>query len=141
MKTATLLPNPDCFHLENIACSDNTLTISLTSVQSGVPCPVCGYASGRIHSHYQRTLADLPWNQTAVRIHVYARKFFCDQPNCKRRIFTEPLPELAERYARKTMRLNEALYLIGYALGGEAGARVAMGLGYAVSADTLLHRI
>jgi len=141
MNTATLLPNPDRFHLEYIACSDNTLTITVTSVQKTAPCPICGQSSQRIHSRYQRTLADLPWNQIAVRIHLRARKFFCDQPDCKRLVFTEPLPQLAARYARKTLRLNTALYLIGYALGGEAGAKVAVGLGLCVSPDTLLNRV
>ncbi len=46
-----------------------------------------------------------------------------------------------ERYARQTNRLNEALALIGFALGGEPGARTALGLGLCVSPDTLLNRI
>jgi hypothetical protein len=48
---------------------------------------------------------------------------------------------LVARYARKTNRLQEALYLIGYTLGGEAGAKVAVGLGLSVSPDTLLNRV
>ena len=44
-------------------------------------------------------------------------------------------------YARKTVRLNAALELIGFALGGEAGARLARELGLIVSPDTLLRRL
>lgn len=39
------------------------------------------------------------------------------------------------------MRLNTALELIGFALGGEAGARLAGKLGITVSPDTLLRRL
>ena len=40
-----------------------------------------------------------------------------------------------------TLPLQEALYLIGYLIGGKAGARVAVGLGLCVSPDTLLRRV
>ena len=94
-----------------------------------------------MHSPYQRTLSELSWNPIAVQSKGKARKFFCEQPGCCRRIFPEPLPDLAARYARKTCGLHEALSLVGYALGGEAGARLAMGLGLRVSPNTLLRRL
>jgi transposase len=141
MKPSTLLPCIEGIHIKSIANTANSIVLHLSAVAPSASCPLCGHVSERIHSHYQRTLADLPWNRVAVRIHLKARKFYCDIPTCPRRIFTEPLPELVARYARKTNRLQEALYLIGYALGGEAGARVAVGLGLAVSPDTLLNRV
>lgn len=141
MKSSTLLPCIDGIRIESIANTDNSIVLHLTAVASSAHCPLCGRVSQQLHSHYQRTLADLPWNRISVRIHLRARKFYCHHSECPRRIFTEPLPELAARYARKTNRLQEAFYLIGYALGGEAGARVAMGLGLRVSPDTLLNRV
>ncbi|MBA3441183.1 MAG: ISL3 family transposase, partial [Pyrinomonadaceae bacterium] len=42
---------------------------------------------------------------------------------------------------RRTARLNDDLQLIGFALGGEAGAHLAVRLGMTVSPDTLLQRI
>lgn len=141
MKPPTLLPCIEGIRSESVASNANSIILHLSAVALSSYCPLCGHLSQRIHSHYSRTLADLPWNRVAVRIHLKARKFYCDTPTCQRRIFTEPLPELAARYARKTNRLHDALYLIGYALGGEAGARVAIGLGLCVSPDTLLNRI
>ncbi len=44
-------------------------------------------------------------------------------------------------YARRTLRLNDSLQIIGFALGGIAGARLAVSLGMSVSHDTLLRRI
>lgn len=60
---------------------------------------------------------------------------------CPRRIFTERLPDLVESYARKTVRLHEILELVGFALGGEAGARLVRRLGIAVSPSTLLRYV
>jgi len=141
MKHSTLLPCLDGIRIESIANTANSIVLNLSAVAPSACCPLCHHLSQRIHSYYRRTLADLPWNRVAVHILLRARKFYCNNPACLRRIFTEPVPELAVRYARKTTRLQEAFYLIGYALGGEAGARVAVGLGLTVSPDTLLHRV
>ena len=42
---------------------------------------------------------------------------------------------------RETVRSAETLRLLGYALGGEAGARLAERLGIRTSADTMLRRL
>jgi transposase len=141
MATSTLLPCIKGIAIESIAAAGNAIVLRLSTVAPYVACPLCGLQSGRVHSRYERTLTDLPWNRVAVRIHLRSRKLFCDNPDCERAIFTEPLPELAARYARKTLRLQEVFYIIGYALGGKAGARVAVGLGLSASPDTLLRRV
>src|SRR5262245_20058901 len=125
MEPQTLLPDPSCFHLEYICCSVNALTLVITSVQTRVCCPLCGQTFERFHSQYARTLADLPWNQVTITLRVRVRKFFCDNRRCQRAIFTEPLPSLAKRYARKTQRLSDILVHLTYLLGGEAAARIA----------------
>ena len=76
-----------------------------------------------------------------MRLRLRVRKFFCDQPSCKRRIFAERLDEVARVHARSTDRQRKALEWIAFALGGEAGARLARELGLLVSPDTLLNRI
>ena len=141
MSTPTLLPTGDGLRVLQVTNTTDKIVIDLTTVATSAACPVCQHASARVHSRYERTLSDLPWNRVAVQIRVQARKFFCDQPECPRRIFTQALPDLAARYARKTNRLHHALYLLGYALGGEAGARLAVSLGLLVSPNTLLRRI
>lgn len=141
MSASTLLPCIEGIALDSIVSTHNSIVLRLSMVSPYVACPLCGFQSGRVHSRYQRTLADLPWNQVAVRMHLRSRKFFCDNPGCERIVFTEPLPKLAARYARKTLQLQEALYLIGYLIGGKAGARVAVGVGLSVSSDTLLRRV
>jgi hypothetical protein len=40
-------------------------------------------ASRRIHSHYLRNLADLPWNGRIVKLRMRARRFRCSDPECR----------------------------------------------------------
>jgi transposase len=94
-----------------------------------------------LHSHYQRTVADLPWHGVSIQLQLHTRKFRCRNEVCPRRIFCERLPGVAAVYGRKTVRLQAALQLLAFALGGEAGARAARGLGLRASGDTLLRTI
>lgn len=57
------------------------------------------------------------------------------------KVFCERLPKVVAAYGRKTVRLNEALTLLSFTLGGQAGAKTARHLGLSVSGDTLLRRI
>jgi transposase len=65
----------------------------------------------------------------------------CVAKECPRRTFAERLPEVAAVSARTTVRLHATHRLIGQALGGEAGARLAAPLGLPTSPDTLLRRV
>jgi transposase len=122
-----------------IGADEILLTLVATAPQS--PCPVCGHLAWSVHSSYHRSLADLPWGQHAVRLHLVVRKFFCRASDCPRRVFTERLPTLVAPYARRTTRLVEVLRLVAFALGGEAGARLVARLRMAVSPATLLRLI
>ena len=138
---AALLPDPQLVRVDYLASQADRIVLVATTIRRSVPCPDCGHAATRVHSRYSRTVADRPWNMVQVRLRICSRKFFCDQPTCARAIFTERLPGLVERSARRTCRLMELLQLIGSALGGEAGARLAVGLGLGVSPDRLLQQL
>ena len=102
-------------------------------------CPTCGSASARVHSTYQRFLADLPAHGRAVRISVRTRRFRCALTTCDQRIFTERLAATAARpFARRTMRLEGIVHHLGVALGGRPGQGFARRLLLPVSKDTLL---
>ena len=104
-------------------------------------CPLCEEPSNSLHGNYIRRIADLPWHGVKVQLQLHTRKFRCRNEVCPRKVFCERLPKVAAAYARKTARLNSAMTLLAFALGGEAGARTASGLGLTVSGDTLLRRI
>ena len=130
---------PQGLSLESLSIDPGHVYISVSSETTRTCCPICGHDSSRVHSRYTRTVSDLPWHGTSVTLEVHARRFFCDEASCERKIFCESLPDIAVR-ARKTERLEEALLAIVLELGGRAGARLAAELGILVGCDALLHR-
>ncbi|MGH3148447.1 MAG: ISL3 family transposase [Rubrobacter sp.] len=132
---------PEQLHVDALSFDGGSVTVHASTAKPVAECPLCARPSRRVHGCYTRTLADLPWSGTPVRMRVRVRKFFCDEPACERRIFAERLGEVARVHARGTDRRREALEWIAFALGGEAGARLARELGLLVSPDTLLNRI
>lgn len=136
-----LLPNIQQLRLEHYDLDRDQAQIHITvsSTQTTAHCPVCGSLSSRIYSRYERTLQDLGLAQYPLTLHLQVRKFFCDNAACIRRIFTERLPQLAAPWSRKTVRLIERLQVIGIALGGAAGSRLAHQVGCSDCGSTLLH--
>jgi transposase len=122
---------------EVLSISDNVI-IQASPCQASAPCPTCAHLSGRLHSRYQRTLADLPWQGRPVALQVQARRFRCLNPACGRQTFAERLPGVASAAGRRTERLGSLQGYLGLALGGEAGKRFAERLAMPISADTLL---
>src|SRR5262249_54810851 len=126
--------------LEACALDDITAQIPLRvhSTQTSAPCPLCATPARRIHSDYERTLADLPWAQYRVCLQLRVRKWFCGNRRCHRRIFTERLPTIAAPWARRTLRLAQRLVALGVALRGTAGGHPGQQRDLVVSRNTLL---
>ncbi|MBO0784103.1 MAG: ISL3 family transposase, partial [Ktedonobacteraceae bacterium] len=138
MADPALLPDPTCLHLLQLEAEGKVIIATVKTTAPDARCPVCASRSEKVHSRYVRVLADLPWMSCAVRLALHTRRFFCLNPDCQRKIFTERLPNVVAPYAHRTLRLAEVFTLIGFALGGEAGKRLAGGMGLATSPDTLL---
>lgn len=119
-----VLDLPDGFHLDTADSSDRHVCCALSLMSPNASCSRCGVPSCRIHSIYVRTLADLPVGTSLLHLRVRVRKFFCDNPDCSRRIFAECLPGITRPYARRTHRLTEAIANIGCECGGQAGAHL-----------------
>lgn len=117
------------------------MTLVVKTARPQAECPRCHHLSTRVHSYYIRTVADLPWHGVAVKLELRTRRFRCRNSLCTKRIFCERLPRVVAYYARKTVRMEEALRLLGFLLGGEAGALAAVNLAMAASPDTLLRRV
>jgi len=141
MDVSTLLADPSAISLEAFVSRQNLIVMRVHAVQKTVCCPLCNENSSSLHSHYTRQVADLPWHGVAIRLELHTRKFRCRNELCRRQVFCERLPKVVLSYARQTVRLNSALTLLAFALGGEAGARTASELNLTVSGDTLLRRI
>ncbi|GAA1624497.1 hypothetical protein GCM10009733_021480 [Nonomuraea maheshkhaliensis] len=55
----------------------------------------------RVHSRYERCLADLPVAGREVLLQVRMRRFFCDNTACAKRTFAEQVPGLISRHGRR----------------------------------------
>src|SRR6266702_3242195 len=135
-----LLPDTITLDLDTCDVDDTAaqITLAVRSTQAMALCPLCTTPAQRIHSHYERTLADLPWAAYHVRLQLRVRKWFCRNRQCPRRIFTERLPTVAAPWARRTLRLAQRLVAVALALGGKAGVSLSQRWGFAVSRNTLL---
>jgi transposase len=85
-----LLPDPALVRLETWAIEPArpAITLTLQSRSRLACCPLCRRRASRVHSRYERTLADLPWGEPAVVLRLRVRRLFCDNARCERRIFT-----------------------------------------------------
>jgi len=128
-------------HVQRVQGARDPMVFIATVRRSAVPCPQCGQLAHRVHSRYRRQLADQPWNGVRVQIRLTSRRWFCDRKECPQRIFTERLPGVVRRYARRTEAQRDLLHLIACGLGGQAGAQLARECGIDVSPDTVLRQL
>src|SRR5918992_2214424 len=131
-----LFPLPGC-EVDDISTADSMLLIDGHPSTDGASCPDCHALSTHVHSHYTRHLRDLPVVEQPVRLRLLVRRFRCLTPTCTRQTFVERLPDLARLHAQRTVRLTEAVRVLGCESGGEAGARTATHLHMPVSGDTV----
>jgi transposase len=104
-------------------------------------CPGCGVVSRRVHSSYQRQLADTASGGHEVLIDLQVRRFFRGNPGYAKTTFAEQVPRLTTRYGRRTCSLQAVLQAVALALGGRAGARLTGRLACAASRSTLVRLI
>jgi transposase len=87
--THPLLLDLPGFTIEQTVLSTEGITVLAHSQRVRGSCPDCTQLSSRIHSRYQRTLADLPWSGRTVRLVVKVRLFYSKHANCPRKTFAE----------------------------------------------------
>ena len=141
MKPLSLLFELPGMSLDRLEVDTETSMIETHVEASEAACPVCQTLAQRVHSHYTRTLHDVPCGTKALRLVVQVRRFFCDQKDCPRKIFAERLPALTEVSARMTTRFRRGLAEVGFALGGRAGAQLGAKLGWRQSRSTILRTL
>lgn len=121
--------------------ADGVLRIEAQATAAGAQCPDCGSWSMRKHGSYLRFPADLPIGDQPVVIVLRVRRFVCGSTDCGRRTFVEQIEGLTRRSGRWTERLRTVLSVIGLALAGRAGSRLARRLGITVSKNTVLRMV
>jgi transposase len=91
------LPDVSGLLLEKSYAVDKRLLLFLSSTGPSAICPKCQVVSTKIHRHYTRIVADLPWAELAIRFLLRVRRFFCHNSRCKRVTFAERLGEAIPR--------------------------------------------
>lgn len=84
-----LLPHLAGVVVEQAEITGTLLRIRACTRAGAAVCPACGSRSGRVHSRYERRLADAAIGGRRVMIWLRARRLFCDEPGCKKRTFAE----------------------------------------------------
>jgi len=141
MKSLSLLFDLPGMSLDRLEVDIQTMMIETHVEASEAACPVCQTLAQRVHSHYRRTLHDVPWGMKSLRLVVQVRRFFCDKKDCPRKIEASRLSALTEVSARTTTRFTRGLAEVGFALGGRAGAQLGAKLGWRQSRSTILRTL
>jgi transposase len=141
MKQATLLALPEGMEIDQIHITQTGLVVEVVSTHLQSSCPLCFQPSSHVHSYYHRTLKDAPCVGRQLQLRLCVRKFYCRNPACSRKVFTERLADLAEPWARMTTRLKEQITSLGLSTSGKAGVRLGGRLGIETSRNTTLRRI
>ncbi len=81
-------------------------------------CPKCGVSSKRVHSRYERILADTAIAGRSSYVVLQVRRFPCQNSGCDQRTFVEQIDGLPKAYARTTPLLREILEKTALALAG-----------------------
>ncbi|WP_329618057.1 ISL3 family transposase [Streptomyces brevispora] len=118
-----------------------TVRVSARTRDRSVPCPDCSTRSSRVHSTYERRLADTPVGGQPVLVELTVRRLYCENTACPRRTFVEQAEGLTFRYGRRTPASRRVLEAVAVALAGRAGSRFAVVLGSVVSRTTLLRLV
>jgi transposase len=117
------------------------LVVDLASPAESATCSTCGQPSASVHSHYRRSVADLPLGGRAVTLRLHVRRFRCRNLACPHMTFVEDLSAVVARYARQSIALQRLLADLGITVGGRPGARFAHRHAVACSRSTLLRLV
>lgn len=129
------------FFIAHAEKEDDRVKLQIHSRQKKSECPLCHTCSRSIHSIYQRLIKDLPAFGNKISITLTVRKFYCCNPACSRKIFTERFAEHFAPYLRRTRRLDEKLLKISLLMGGNPGQRLCRNLSIQISSSTLIRLI
>ena len=91
-----LLPHLAGVVVERAEAAGTLLCIRACARAGAVACPACGGSSRRVHSRYERRLADAAIGERRVMIWLRVRRLFCDGPACAKRTFAEQVPGLTD---------------------------------------------
>lgn len=133
-----MFPSQSCLVVDELEDLGTVVRLRARVARPDGVCPRCGTTSGRVHAWHVRRLADLPAAGRIVAIELHVRRLVCPSTSCSQRTFRQQVPDLAARYARRTLRCTATVGRVAVTLAGRAGAAVLAGLGMTLSRSTVL---
>ena len=112
--------------------------IYVKSLQKKCHCPNCLEPGYGVHSYYTRKIKDLPAFGNRVIIYLRARKFYCREPECPIKVFTERFTDHFASFKRFTSRAEKLLLTTVIETGAKPSERLAIKMSIPVSDTTLL---
>jgi uncharacterized Zn-finger protein len=90
-----LFPQLAAVRVERLTATDRVLRFDAATSAGSAACPLCGQFFDRVHSRYERRLADCGGGGREAAIQLEVRRFQCSTVDCPSRIFAEPAAGLA----------------------------------------------
>lgn len=134
-KDTSLLYGKDHFiyHTEE---TDDRIDIFLKSSVHNCKCPFCGMESSALHATYERTLQDIPIRCKPTYVHANVFKYDCENPECRYKVFMEPL-SFASASQVRTDSLNALVLAMAMFMSNQGASTVLSLMGVTVSNDTI----
>lgn len=120
-----LLPQFASATVDSVELNGDLVTFRVRAKAGDAACPGCRRRSSRVHTRYQRQLADLPLGGRKVEVIAHIRRFKCASRRCSQLTFSEQIQGLTTPFARRTPPLTGALVKVALALVGRPGSRLA----------------
>jgi zinc-finger of transposase IS204/IS1001/IS1096/IS1165 len=136
-----LFPHLTGVQVERIFGKGTGVRIEATTTKLEATCPGCATVSRRVHSRYQRKLADAGMGNREIEVLLTVRRISCLERLCPRRTFVEQVEAVTTRHGRRTQLADRTVLDVGLALGGRPGARLIAQIGTPVNRMTLLRAI
>jgi len=105
-----------------------------------VSCPDCGAQSARVHANHQRRVDDLALGSRRVLLVVRVRRLICPTFGC-RRTFREQVPDVLQRYQRRTVRLAALIAVVVKELAGRGSVWVLGAMATPMSRHTAIRML
>ncbi|UZR96294.1 ISL3 family transposase [Chondrinema litorale] len=138
----SLLPKVPAIQFEKFTIDTEgkypVLAIDILRTATTVACPHCGKNSHYIHSYYCRTVQDLSICNFQLKLNLGVRKYYCQNPACRFKIFCERLGPEIQAYQRKTTRVKLEMQAIALKIGANPASQLCQKLFLNVSSSTLL---
>jgi transposase len=141
MEQSLFLPSELDFTLLKLHNTATNIDFEVCSCQISSCGPLCQTICIKIHSRYLRIIGDLPVSGKIAKLKLQVRKFFCENLDCSRKIFTERFTQQLHSYSRRFERLNVLLSSMGLELGGNVAQRIGKLCYVKISASTILRLV